>query len=92
VRRKTGGYRRSQSRKTPDIPKQPVLLTVNLAPSVLLPAESEKKTHPCLDDAHPRPYPNEYGRLFFEDKSGNNRMVPSERTGEWAAPPGGDLL
>jgi hypothetical protein len=33
--------------KTPDIPKLPVLLTVNLAPSVLLPAESEKKTHSC---------------------------------------------
>jgi hypothetical protein len=70
-----------------DIPELPVLLTVNLAPSVLLPAESSKKTRPCLDDANPRPYPNEYGRLFFEDESGNNRMVTSERTGERAAPP-----
>jgi hypothetical protein len=58
---------------------------VNLAPSVLLPAESEKKNHPCLNDANPRPYPNEYGCLFFEDESGNNRMVTSERTEEWAA-------
>jgi hypothetical protein len=58
---------------------------VNLAPSVLLPAKSSKKTRPCLDDANPRPYPNEYGRLFFEDESGNNRMVTSERTGEWVA-------
>jgi hypothetical protein len=33
--------------KTPDNPKLPVLLTVNLAPSVLLPAKSEKKTRPC---------------------------------------------
>ena len=52
-----------------------------------------RKENPLLPcDTNPRPYPNEYGRLFFEDKSGNNRMVPSERTGEWAAPPGGDLL
>jgi hypothetical protein len=71
--------------KTPDILKLPVLLTVNLAPSVLLPAKVRKENPflPC--DTNPRPYPNEYGRLFFEDESGNNRMVTSERTGEWAA-------
>ena len=33
--------------KIPDIPKRPVLRSVNLEPSVLLPAESEKKTHSC---------------------------------------------
>jgi hypothetical protein len=58
---------------------------VNLAPSVLLPAKVRKENPFLPYDANPRPYPNEYGRLFFEDESGNNRMVTSERTGEWAA-------